>query len=109
MVVEELLTRIKFDESGLVPVVAQDVSDNTVLMVAYADADAIRKTWAKKLAHYFSRSRNRLWLKGETSGNLQEIVDIFYDCDDDTLLYRVRPRGPACHTGERTCFYRKVV
>lgn len=105
---EDLLSRIKFSESGLVTVVAQDVSDNAVLMVAYANAESIRLTWEKKVAHYFSRSRNELWLKGETSGNVQEIVEILYDCDIDTLLYRVKPKGPACHTGERTCFYRKL-
>lgn len=106
---EELLEQIRFDESGLVPVVTQDVEDNTVLMVAYADKEAIRLSWVKKEAHYYSRSRKQLWLKGETSGNLQEIVEILYDCDIDTLLYRVKPRGPACHTGERSCFYRKVL
>lgn len=108
MNLEELLSRITFDRSGLAPVVTQDVSDNTVLMVAYVNAEAIRLTWEKRVAHYFSRSRNRLWLKGETSGNVQEVDEILYDCDIDTLLYRVRPKGPACHTGERTCFYRKL-
>lgn len=105
---EELLSRIKFNELGLVPVVTQDVSDNTVLMVAYASEEAIRLTWEKKVAHYFSRSRKELWMKGETSGNVQEVIEILYDCDIDTLLYRVKPKGPACHTGERTCFYRKL-
>jgi phosphoribosyl-AMP cyclohydrolase len=109
MNIDDFLEEVKFDEKGLVPVVTQDVSDNTVLMVAYASREALKLTFEKGVAHYFSRSRGELWLKGETSGNIQEIVEIFYDCDIDTILYRVKPRGPACHTGERTCFYRKLL
>ncbi len=109
MNLDEFIRQVKFDDRGLVPVVTQDVSDNTVLMVAYANEEALRLTVEKKVAHYYSRSRQELWLKGATSGNVQEIVEIFYDCDIDTILYRVRPKGPACHTGERTCFYRKLI
>jgi phosphoribosyl-AMP cyclohydrolase len=94
MKADEFVSTVKFDERGLVPVVTQDVSDNAVLMVAWAS--------------YWSRSRKSLWVKGETSGNVQEVEEVLYDCDADTVLYRVRQSGPACHTGERTCFYRSA-
>jgi phosphoribosyl-AMP cyclohydrolase len=105
---DEFIGMIKFDERGLVPVVTQDVSDNAVLMVAWANAEAVRNALATRRATYWSRSRKSLWVKGETSGHFQEIEDIRYDCDVDTLLYRVRQTGAACHTGERTCFYRSA-
>ena len=105
---EEFISIVKFDSRGLVPVVTQDVSDNSVLMVAWANADAIKSTFANGRACYWSRSRNSLWIKGETSGHYQNIEEVRYDCDVDTLLYRVRQEGPACHTGERTCFYRSA-
>jgi phosphoribosyl-AMP cyclohydrolase len=108
MTAEELIGLIKFDERGLVPVVAQDVTDNAVLMVAWANAEAIRNTFASGHASYWSRSRKSLWVKGETSGHFQDVEEIFYDCDADTILYRIRQTGPACHTGERTCFYRSA-
>ena len=108
MTAEEFVAVVKFDGNGLVPVVTQDVSDNTVLMVAWANADALRNTFATGRASYWSRSRNCLWVKGETSGNVQEVQEVLYDCDADTVLYRVRQSGPACHTGERTCFYRSA-
>ncbi len=108
MTADELIGIVKFDERGLVPVVTQDVSDNAVLMVAWANADALRSTFATGRATYWSRSRKSLWVKGETSGNVQAVEDVRYDCDVDTILYRVRQAGPACHTGERTCFYRSA-
>jgi len=108
MTADEFVALVKFDERGLVPVVTQDVSDNAVLMVAWANADALRTTFATGKASYWSRSRKSLWVKGETSGNVQEVDEVFYDCDVDTVLYRVRQSGPACHTGERTCFYRSA-
>lgn len=97
---------LRFDEAGLLPVVAQDAATGEVLMVAYANREAVDRTLAEGRAWFFSRSRGSLWLKGETSGNVLDVDEVRYDCDADTLLYRVRPRGPACHTGERTCFYR---
>jgi len=103
---DELIGLLRFDERGLVPVVTQDVSDGTVLMVAWADAEAVRRTLATGRGTYWSRSRREIWVKGETSGHYQDVVEVRYDCDGDTLLYRVRQRGPACHTGERSCFYR---
>ena len=108
MTAEEFLAMVKFDDRGLVPVVAQDVTDGAVLMVAWANAEALRRTLSEGRATYWSRSRKSLWVKGETSGNVQEIEEVRFDCDADTVLYRVRQSGPACHTGERTCFYRSA-
>lgn len=97
---------IAFDARGLVPVVAQDAATGEVLMLAWADAEALRLTRETGRAHYWSRSRGALWMKGETSGHVQEVVDVRVDCDADAVLYRVRQNGPACHTGERSCFFR---
>jgi phosphoribosyl-ATP pyrophosphohydrolase/phosphoribosyl-AMP cyclohydrolase len=102
------LSHIKFDAEGLVPVVAQESRSGDVLMVAYADQEALRRTRASGLAHYFSRSRKSPWRKGETSGNVQRVKQIRLDCDGDTVLYRVDQSGPACHTGDRTCFATEV-
>ncbi len=95
---------IKFDEKGLVPVVVQDYENGQVLMVAHANKEAIEKTLETKRAHFWSRSRNKLWEKGEESGNFQEVKEIFLDCDGDTVLIIVDQKGVACHTGKRTCF-----
>ena len=100
------LPPIDFERLGLVPVVAQDAESGEVLTLAYANEDALRRTLETREAHYWSRSRAELWHKGATSGNVQDVVEVRYDCDEDALLYRVRPRGPACHTGARSCFYR---
>ncbi len=97
--------RVEFDENGLVPVVAQDASTGDVLTLAYANREAVEKTLASGEAHYYSRSRAELWRKGATSGNTQRVVEVRLDCDGDALLYRVEPRGPACHTGEESCFF----
>ena len=99
---------LKFNEDGLIPVVVQDAKTKEVLMLAYANEDAIRKTIETGYAHYWSRSRNKLWMKGETSGNFQRIVEIRVDCDNDALLYLVEQKGVACHTGNYSCFYRKL-
>jgi phosphoribosyl-AMP cyclohydrolase len=98
---------IKFNEQGLVPVVTQ-AENGEVLMLAYADKEALRLTLQTKKAHYFSRSRQKLWLKGETSGNTQEVQEVLIDCDQDAVLYRIKQKGVACHTGNRSCFYRKL-
>jgi phosphoribosyl-ATP pyrophosphohydrolase/phosphoribosyl-AMP cyclohydrolase len=100
--------QIAFDDRGLVPVVAQDARTGEVLMLAWANAEALRLTRETGRAHYWSRSRGSLWAKGETSGHVQEVVDVRIDCDADAVLYRVRQTGPACHTGERSCFHRVV-
>jgi phosphoribosyl-AMP cyclohydrolase / phosphoribosyl-ATP pyrophosphohydrolase len=94
-----------FDERGLVPCVVQDADRGTVLMVAWMNADALRLTRETGIVHFWSRSRQALWKKGETSGNTLALVELRADCDADTLLALVRPSGPACHTGERTCFF----
>ena len=103
------LEDIRYDEKGLVPVVAQDADTGEVLTLAYASREAVEKTVETGEAHYHSRSRGELWRKGETSGNTQRIVGIYLDCDGDALLYKIEPRGPACHTGERSCFFTPVM
>jgi phosphoribosyl-ATP pyrophosphohydrolase/phosphoribosyl-AMP cyclohydrolase len=95
---------VSFDERGLVSVVVQDRGSGDVLMAAWADREALRLTAETGEAHFWSRSRQALWRKGETSGHTLEVRGILVDCDADTLLYLVEPRGPACHTGSRTCF-----
>ncbi|MEM9596291.1 MAG: bifunctional phosphoribosyl-AMP cyclohydrolase/phosphoribosyl-ATP diphosphatase HisIE [Acidobacteriota bacterium] len=95
---------LTYDDRGLLPVVAQDVATGAVLMLAYANREAVEKTLASGQAHFWSRSRKELWHKGATSGNTMEVLDVVADCDVDSLLYRVRPAGPACHRGTRTCF-----
>src|SRR5262249_59552673 len=97
----------KYDERGLVPCVVQDAASGAVLMVAWMDAEALRLTRETGVVHFFSRSRNALWKKGETSGNTLSLVELRLDCDSDTVLARVKPAGPVCHTGTTTCFFRK--
>ena len=100
---------IKFDEKGLVPVVAQDWRTGEIRMLAYANKEAINKTIETGYAHYFSRSRNKIWKKGETSGELQRVKEIRIDCDGDALIYMVeQEKNKACHTGERNCFFRRL-
>jgi phosphoribosyl-ATP pyrophosphohydrolase/phosphoribosyl-AMP cyclohydrolase len=98
------LSAVRFGADGLVPVVTQESRTGDILMLAYADRDALDRTISTGLAHYFSRSRGTLWLKGETSGHVQRVVEIRLDCDGDAVLYRAEQQGPACHTGARTCF-----
>lgn len=100
---------IKYDEKGLVPAVAQDYISGKILMVAYMNEESLRLTQETGKATYFSRSRQKLWVKGEHSGNFQIVKEILVDCDEDTLILKVDPQGPACHTGNKTCFYRKLV
>jgi phosphoribosyl-AMP cyclohydrolase len=96
---------LKFDSNGLLTAVAQDAGTGQVLMVAMMDAQAVDKTIKTKKAHFWSRSRKELWQKGETSGNFLDVQEIKIDCDGDALLLQVIPRGPACHTGNVSCFY----
>jgi len=105
---ETLKLNLKYDAAGLVTAVCTDVTDGTVLMVAHMDAQALERTLATGEAHFWSRSRGRLWRKGETSGHVLQVREIRADCDQDALWLVVRPLGPACHTGRRTCFYRRV-
>ena len=95
--------------NGLMPVVVQDAQSREVLMLAYANPEALALTQETGLAHYYSRSRDQLWQKGESSGHIQKNCEIRIDCDQDTLLYLVERQGPACHTGRQNCFYRKLV
>lgn len=99
---------LKFDQNGLIPAIVQDYKNNEVLMLAYMNKESLRRTLKLKKACYWSRSRKEYWVKGMTSGHFQFIKSIAYDCDMDTLLIRVRQVGKACHTGNRSCFYRKI-
>ncbi len=99
---------IKFDANGLVPAIAQDIGTGEVLMLAYMNEESIKETIETGLAHYYSRSRKELWKKGETSGNLQEVKGIYYDCDGDTILLKVNQIGVACHTGNYSCFFNEI-
>jgi len=102
------LNGIRFDEQGLVPCVAQDWRSGEVLTLAYMNDEALRRTRETGEVHFFSRSREKLWRKGETSGNVMLVRQLRYDCDGDALVALVEPTGPACHTGERSCFYREL-
>jgi phosphoribosyl-ATP pyrophosphohydrolase/phosphoribosyl-AMP cyclohydrolase len=102
------MVAIKWNEQGLVPAVVQDAQSGTVLMLAYLNDEALRLTLETGEAHFWSRSRQQLWHKGATSGNVQRVREMRVDCDADTILLRVDPAGPACHTGEPSCFYRTL-
>ncbi len=102
------LPALHFDERGLIPVIVQDAESGEVLMLAYMNAQALQRTLETGETHFWSRSRQALWHKGETSGNVQKVIEVRYDCDGDALLVRVRPAGPACHTGNFSCFYRTL-
>jgi len=102
-----LLKAITFNDAGLVPAIAQDASSGRVLMMAWMNAEAVEQTLATGFAHYYSRSRQTQWKKGESSGHVQRIIDIYLDCDGDTLLLKIEQTGPACHTNRESCFYRQ--
>ena len=103
----KIFDNIKFDSRGLLPAIAQDDVTGDVLMMAYMNREALEKTLETSIVHYYSRSRQELWMKGKSSGHVQEVRDIFLDCDGDTLLIKVNQKVAACHTGHRSCFYRK--
>ena len=105
---KDLLAGLKFDAAGLIPVIAQQHDSGEVLMLAWMNREAIEETLATGRACYWSRSRRRLWRKGETSGQVQRLVEMRLDCDADTLLIRVDQTGVACHTGRRSCFFRGI-
>jgi phosphoribosyl-AMP cyclohydrolase len=102
-----LPSELKYDAQGLIPAVIQDISGR-VLMVAYMNAESLGMTVESGYTHFWSRSRQEFWKKGETSGNVQRVQHIWYDCDGDCLLVQVEQKGPACHTGEPTCFFRTI-
>ncbi len=103
-----IFSKLKFGENGLITAIVQDVSSEKVLMVAYMNEEALKKTFETGLVHYYSRSRKKLWLKGETSGHYQHLKSVYMDCDEDTLLLKVVQDGAACHTGHYSCFYREI-
>ncbi|MBN1901263.1 phosphoribosyl-AMP cyclohydrolase [Candidatus Sumerlaeota bacterium] len=102
-----ILDEVKFNSQGLVPAIAQDADNGEVLMVAWMNQEALQYTLDKGIACYFSRSRKKLWIKGETSGHIQKVLEIRLDCDGDVLLMKIRQEGGACHLGYRSCFFRK--
>ena len=105
---DELINTLKFDASGLIPAVVQNIETNEVLMVAYMNADTIKQTLETGRATFWSRSRQEVWVKGDTSGNYMYVKEVRVDCDCDCLVVLVNPAGPACHTGNRSCFFRKI-
>jgi phosphoribosyl-AMP cyclohydrolase len=103
------INELKYDDKGLIPAVVQEADTGEVLMVAWMNKESIQMTLDSGYTHFWSRSRQKFWKKGETSGSLQEVRGVYFDCDADTLLVKVKQHGSgACHTGERTCFYRKL-
>ncbi len=108
LTIEDFIKNIKFDGKGLLPVITQCSETSKVLMFAYMNFESLKKTIDSGFACYWSRSRDKFWTKGETSGHLQKVKEIILDCDGDCLLLKVEQIGPACHTGEETCFFRKL-
>ena len=99
---------LKFDDNGLIPAIVQDAATGEVLTLAYMNAESLRRTLESGQVWFYSRSRQELWHKGATSGNFFDLVAILKDCDQDALVVKVNPQGPACHTGQRSCFYRPL-
>lgn len=109
MDIENILEKIKFDNKGLAPAIVQDIMSKKVLMLAYMNKESIGKTFEEGIVHYYSRSREKLWKKGETSGNIQKLKGFYYDCDKDSILVLVEQVGVACHTGNYSCFFNEVL
>ncbi len=105
---QDIIKKIDWQKIDLLPVIVQDVLNNEVLMMAYMDKEALKLSLSTKIAHYFSRSKQRIWKKGESSGHIQTIHSFFVDCDNDTLLIKVTQEGVACHTGRRSCFFTEL-
>ena len=103
----DILDKIKYDANGLVAAVMQDYENGEVLMVAYMNSESLKTTLETGKAHFWSRSRQKFWMKGESSGHTQEIKEVFIDCDGDSILFKIKQNVAACHTGFRSCFYRK--
>ncbi|MEQ1790096.1 MAG: phosphoribosyl-AMP cyclohydrolase [Rickettsiales bacterium] len=106
--ISKILSQVKFDERGLVPAIAQDCLTGEVLMMAWMNADSLEKTITTGQLHYWSRSRGELWRKGATSGHTQTLKECYLDCDGDTILLKIEQVGVACHTGQRSCFFKKI-
>ncbi len=105
----DIVQRVKFDDKGLVPAIIQDVENHEVLMLAYMNAESLAKTLETGKTYFWSRSRRKLWLKGETSGHVQAVHEIRLDCDADAILIKAHQMGVACHTGNRSCFFEQVL
>jgi len=103
----EIFREVKFDERGLIPAIIQEAEGGQVLMMAYMNQDSLEQTLRSGFTHFFSRSRNRIWKKGEESGHVQRVKEILYDCDGDTILVKVEQEVAACHTGHKSCFFRR--
>lgn len=104
----KIINILKFNRQGLIPAIIQDYKTNEILMVAYMNKQSLKKTLKEKKTYFFSRSRKKLWLKGETSGHIQKIKGVLFDCDADCIIFKVEQIGGACHNGYRSCFYRKI-
>lgn len=104
----ELAAKLKYDDKGLIPAILQDYQNGEVLMCAYMNKESVQKTLETKLATFYSRSRQKMWIKGETSGHTQEVKEMFYDCDADCLVIKIKQNVAACHVGYRGCFFNKV-
>jgi len=102
-----LIQPIKFNDAGLVPAIAQDATSGRVLMMAWMNEEAVQQTLETGFAHYYSRSRKAQWKKGESSGHVQKVLDMYLDCDGDTILLKIEQTGPACHTNRESCFYKQ--
>ncbi len=105
---EDFINRLKFDEKGLIPAIVQDNADGAVLMLGYMNKDSVKMTLEKQLVTFWSRSRQEYWTKGETSGNFLQLVELYTDCDNDTILVKAIAKGPTCHTNKRSCFSWKL-
>ncbi len=106
---EEIIKKLKFDQNGLIPAIAQDEKNGEVLMMAWMNEESLRLTLSSGYATYFSRSRNSLWKKGDTSGHFQKVISLNVDCDFDCILMKIEQLGAACHTGARSCFFNKIL
>ncbi len=104
----ELISKLKFDDKGLIPAIIQDAANGEILMFAFMNREAVEKTLTSGLATFYSRSRNKLWVKGESSGHTQEVKEVYFDCDNDCLLVKIKQNVAACHTGYRSCFFNKI-
>ena len=105
---QEILSQLKFDDKGLIPAILQDHENGEILMFAFMNKEAVEKTLSGGLATFYSRSRNKMWIKGESSGHTQEVKEVYYDCDNDVLLVKIKQNVAACHTGYRSCFFNKI-
>jgi len=104
----KILDQLKFDDQGLIPAILQDAENGEILMFAFMNRESVQKTLETKLATYWSRSRKKLWVKGESSGHTQEVQEVYFDCDNDALLLKIKQNVAACHTGYRSCFFNKI-